>query len=337
MEKLMEAIPGNGGEPNEGPGSWEDMQFERLAYPGTDIPLSSLEAERAAANALRSSGFARGKGRSGTWVSVGPTEALYPFTDLRNSYSYVPNDYVAGGRTVALAISPTCKPGNCTMWVGPAGGGIWRTKNALDGQPNWTYLVRAIRHQRHRLDRPGSQRSHRQDAVGGHRRSQRLRLAAAWLASACTSPPMAATPGRALGHARFNARGVGSIVVKPGDSNTIYAASTRAGRGMSSVATGGVVTIVPGAPKWGLYKSTDGGATWTFIHNGAATVAGCTGDTTEAGNGTPCSPRGVRQVVLDPTDPNTVYAGSFARGVWRSNDGGATWTQIKPPLVTLRQ
>jgi len=36
--------------------------------------------------------------------------------------------------------------------------------------------------------------------------------------------------------------------------------------------------------------------------------------------------------VLDPTDPNTVYAASYARGVWRSNDAGATWTQIKPSL-----
>jgi hypothetical protein len=40
----------------------------------------------------------------------------------------------------------------------------------------------------------------------------------------------------------------------------------------------------------------------------------------------------VRQVELDPADPNVVYASSFARGVWRSSDGGATWVQIKASL-----
>ncbi len=37
-------------------------------------------------------------------------------------------------------------------------------------------------------------------------------------------------------------------------------------------------------------------------------------------------------MVLDPANPEIVYAGSYARGVWRSNDGGATWTQIKASL-----
>ena len=45
-----------------------------------------------------------------------------------------------------------------------------------------------------------------------------------------------------------------------------------------------------------------------------------------------CSPRGVRHVALDPSNPEIVYAGSYARGIWRSPDGGATWTQIKPSL-----
>ncbi len=332
IEKLSEAIPGNGGEPQEGPGSYEDYQFDRMAYPNTDIPLTSLTAVRSAVNALLNHKLPKGKGQTGAWVTVGPSEALYPFSIFRSSASYVPNDYVAGGRTVALAISPSCDQGNCTIWVAPAGGGIWRTKNALNGQPNWQYLSAPFG-----INASGSIALDPNDPTGN----------TLWVgtgeANACGSGCIAgvglykSTDGGdtwtgPYGTSAFNARGVGSIAIMPGDSNTIYAASVRAGRGASSVATGGVVTLIPGAPKWGLYKSTDGGNTWTFIHNGAATVAGCTGDLTEASNGTPCSPRGVRQVVLDPADPNTVYASSFARGVWRSSDAGATWTQINPSL-----
>ena len=135
-----------------------------------------------------------------------------------------------------------------------------------------------------------------------------------------------------LGQAELGGKGIGAIVVKPGDSNTLYAATTTALRGMSSVCCSGVTRPVPDAAQWGLFKSTDGGASWAFIHNGAATTGVCTGDLTEYNNGGICSPRGVRHVVLDPSNPDIVYAGSYARGVWRSGDGGATWAQIKPSL-----
>ena len=90
--------------------------------------------------------------------------------------------------------------------------------------------------------------------------------------------------------------------------------------------------LIPGAAKWGLYKSTDGGQTWTFIHNGSADASVCTGDVHEFLDLDPCSPFGVRRVLLDPSNPDMVYAGSFARGVWRSTDAGLTWVQIKPSL-----
>jgi hypothetical protein len=121
-------------------------------------------------------------------------------------------------------------------------------------------------------------------------------------------------------------------VIPPGAPDTIYAATTTALRGMSSSCCAGVVRPVPDAQKWGLYKSTDGGSNWSFIHNGSADPATCTGSAVEYQNGGTCSPRGVRNLVLDPTDPNILYASSYARGVWRSSDAGATWVQIKPSL-----
>jgi hypothetical protein len=331
LERLK-ALPGNGGESLEGPSSAAEASFLQRALPDGDIPLARIAAARTAFTVHKRKGFPRGKGRPGLWVTIGPSEALYPFFSLRTSSLYVPNEYVAGGRTTSLALAGDCDNGHCRLYAGPAGGGLWRTDNALAGQPHWRYLSTPFE-----INSVGSVAVDPNDPSGN----------TIWVgtgeANACSSGCEAgvglykSTDGGdtwtgPLGKAVFNGRGVGTIAVKPGNPLTIYAASTRAIRGMSSSCCGGVVSIIPGAAKWGLYKSSDGGASWTFIHNGAATTAGCTGDATEAGNGSPCSPRGVRRVVLDPSDPNIVYAGSYARGVWRSNDGGSTWTQIKTSL-----
>ena len=52
-----------------------------------------------------------------------------------------------------------------------------------------------------------------------------------------------------------------------------------------------------------------------------------------AHNLTLCSVRGVRRVALDPSNPKIVYASAYAKGVWRSNDGGNTWAQIFLPIA----
>ena len=332
LTMLKQALPPN---TIEGPGSAGDGGFQQRAYPDDDIPLARIEAAREAAKVLGRRGFPSGKGRPGTFVSVGPSDALFPRSPFRSSSSYIPTDYLAGGRTVALAIDPNCTQGRCRLWAAPAGGGIWRTANALNGQPNWTYLSGPFG-----INAIGSITLDPNDATGN----------TLWVgtgeANSCGSGCIAGvglyktTDGGdswvgPLGASAFNARGVGAIAVKPGDPNTIYASSGRAGRGASSVVSGGVVTLVPGAPQWGLWKSTDGGLSWTFLHNGGALAAACnTGNLLAQASNTivGCSPRGVRQVVLDPSDPDTVYAGSYARGVWRSSDGGLSWVQIKPSL-----
>jgi photosystem II stability/assembly factor-like uncharacterized protein len=83
----------------------------------------------------------------------------------------------------------------------------------------------------------------------------------------------------------------------------------------------------------GLYKTTDGGKTWQlikFVSDRAGFV----------------------DVVMDPRDPNTLYAASYERvrgpwflqsggpgsALWKTTDGGQTWTQIKGngfPTTTL--
>jgi hypothetical protein len=332
MEQLQKAIPGLGGEPEDGPGGAEDYAFLQRAYPDTDIPLANIEAARAAYAAVAGRGFPTGKGRPGTWVTVGPSYALYPATQFRSSYSYVPAAYAAAGRTTALAISATCQPGHCVLFAGPAGGGIWRTKNALDGMPNWEFLSGPFG-----INTIGSIAIDPNDPSGntvwvgtGEANASADSGAGVGLYQSVDG---GATWNGPIGTAAFNARSVGSIALVPGQPGVIYAASTRGGRGISAV-NGGTITLVPGAPAWGLYKSSDGGTTWTLIHNGSASAAPCMSATAVASGSTPCSLRGVRRVAVDPVDIHTVYAGSYGRGVWRSNDDGATWTQINPSLAS---
>jgi hypothetical protein len=330
-KKRFEALPGLEGMHPEGPASADEERFLARAFPDDDIPLERIEAARAAAARLKGKPFPQGKGRPGTWVAIGPSNALYPFTQFRSSSGYVPNDYVAGGRATSIAIDPSCAPGHCRLWVFAAGGGVWRTKNALDGQPHWEFLSPDFG-----IQSGSAITLDPNDATGdtlyvgtGEANASGDSAAGAGLYKSSDGGDTWTGP---LGLSVFNGRAIGSIAVRPGAPNTIYVATTRGARGISSVTGGAVATAIPGAAAWGLYKSTDGGTTWTFLHNGAAAAASCDTVAKAIATGGPCSFQGVRRIALDPSNPDIVYAGSYARGIWRSPDGGATWTQIKPSL-----
>ena len=110
-------------------------------------------------------------------------------------------------------------------------------------------------------------------------------------------------------------------------------------RGISSVLSGGVVTLAPGLPPYGFWKSTDGGANFTLQNYQDVclnpTLPGSAG-IIQASFG---STRGVHEAALDPGASSILYAAPFPQnnaiplntkgGVWRSTDSGANWTQIK--------
>src|SRR5262245_52832768 len=129
VSRHMETLPENGG--LEGPAGSADSAFSERAYPSDTIAVAQVDASKSSFTAAKNRPFPSGKGQKGTWVTVGPDQAVYPFTPLRNSFNYVPNEYIAGGRTTSIAISKTCVPKNCRVWITPAGGGIWRTNDAL--------------------------------------------------------------------------------------------------------------------------------------------------------------------------------------------------------------
>ena len=108
-------------------------------------------------------------------------------------------------------------------------------------------------------------------------------------------------------------RHIGKIVVHPTDPNTVWVAAVGHLWGSNS--------------ERGVYKTTDGGATWKKVlyqddNTGAIDLA------------------------MDPTDPNVVFAALYQRqrkgwgfngggpgsGIYRTADGGATWTELSSGL-----
>ena len=71
----------------------------------------------------------------------------------------------------------------------------------------------------------------------------------------------------------------------------------------------------------GLFKSTDGGGGWAPINEGLESLMATR------------SP--VAALVIDPANPQVLYAGTSGYGVFRSTDGGAHWSPFNDGLTNL--
>jgi hypothetical protein len=303
------------------PAAKHEVQERNRAYPATDIDPAWRQTSRATFEGI--AGRANSEGENSRWNLIGPSTAVFPST-----LTFTGASYVTSGRITALAIAPRCNEDSCRLWVGAAGGGIWLTENALDRNPEWQFVSASLPTNAIGTITPdSSDPSGRTLYVGTGEPNASADSEAGLGVFKSSDGGRHWTP--LANNTPFLARSISSIIIR---GNTLYVSTTRGVRGIAS--TGGAVSLAPGAAPWGLYKSTDGGATWTYIHNGAADLSGCSDLTAVFGNGTPCSSRGVNHVEVDPGDSNIVYAASFGRGIWRSNDAGATWMQIHSPLST---
>ncbi|TAK37259.1 MAG: glycosyl hydrolase, partial [Lysobacteraceae bacterium] len=106
---------------------------------------------------------------------------------------------------------------------------------------------------------------------------------------------------------------IGKIVVDPRNSNTVWVASQG--------------PLFSEGGERGLYKTTDGGATWTA----SLTISKDTG---------------ISDIAFDPSNPDIIYAGSYQRrrhvgqmvgggpegGIWKTMNGGKNWTKLSAGL-----
>jgi hypothetical protein len=317
------------------------LEWYMHAYPRADIPLAAISESRADWKSLKSRGDdddddGGGRGGRGRWTSLGPDNAVYPLVGPRDRYVYVPNEYVAAGRTSHSLLDPKCTSSKCRYWIANAGGGIWRTDNILAPQPEWEYTSEEFDHNNTaalELDPNDATNNTIYAGTGEPNVCRSGCIAGAGMYKSRDGGEDWRGP---IGAEYFSGRGIGSIEVRPGDPNTIFVATGAHGsRGISSTCCTGVDRglNIPGAPHFGLWRSTDGGNTFTLVNQGNTT--NCTDATPPQVflGQTPCSVRGARRVMFDPADPNTVYASFFGKGIWRSNAKGdpGSWTQIFQP------
>src|SRR5438105_2212335 len=300
--------------PGEGPiGGYEAYKSATRTYPANVIPLSMVQNAKKTFNKIAAQTAASGSTTltgNNHWQSYGPIQNSVQPGVLSFSGATSPT----ASRDTALVVAPTCAPGNCRLWVGTAGGGVWRTDDALAATPTWTWLTGVLA-----LNSVGALVADPNDSSGntlyvgtgeGNRCSSGCEAGVgiykttnggnSWtkLPDACVSNT---TYSCANSGDAFLGRGINQIVVDPTNPNHLFVGSALAIRGLSHVIgePGETQRFEPGANPVGVYESTDGGNTFTEVWNG---------------NG---STFGVTDVGLDPLDPTTVYASAFDQGVWR--------------------
>ena len=110
--------------------------------------------------------------------------------------------------------------------------------------------------------------------------------------------------------------GVTDMVMDPKKPDVIYAAALQRRRAVGQ--------LIGGGPESGLYKSANGGRTWTKLTKGLPSVE-----------------MGRIGLGISWRNPNTVYALVTAQkgegGFFRSDDAGATWTRIGKQVQTGRR
>ncbi len=356
------APPGGTSNFQEGDRTAADDEWLKHATPGESIPSSAIAGS--------SSDWDRVQGRSdwgsgaARWEPLGPTWAKGLPNAYRDRAVYNAGTPDFSGRIAHTVIDPNCRSGggdddddddgggSCRLWIANANGGVWRTANALASRPVWKFQSKEFEHNSIaslELD-PNDRRANTIWAGTGEPNACGSGCEAGVGLYKSTnggnrwSGPFGQTSGPACGPAPnpspcnpFYNRAVGSIEVKPGDSNVMFAATGRAIRGLTSSCCGGADALIPGAAHFGLYRSLDGGRNWQLVHQGAPNDCTASHPDTVSLSGTPCSPRGARRVYIDPVDPNTVYVGFFGRGIWRSKSNGApgTWEQIMLPVTPI--
>lgn len=283
-------------------------------------------------------------------IFVGTDLGVFVSNDSAGSWDGVPNIEFADGlvgmpiRALAIDVTDTCAEGDFKLYAGSGGRGMFNRCFPL-GETPWTSTnsgLNALRAQSVAVGQRGGQTAVFGGLVGG---------------GVITSVDGAAT-WQVTAEDSLNVR---AMAVDPIDPHIVYAAT---GKGVIKTTTGGdawtsasaglptdgtqdpanpprtvrAIAIDPATPNvlyaavGGLYRTVDAGATWTVL-NGNLPAAALTGNGAvsailvdrHSSGGDPTY--GTLYIAVDLTNPDEA-------GVYRSTDGGATWTSWSNNMPT---
>ncbi len=297
---VMEKLEG-GAEEALGP---NQMVYEDNAFPRSAISTAQVNHSFAAFSAADAR---NGKTGVGSWQAIPNDKGTVP-----GAVTYTGNPSHVSGRTTAIAIAANGQ----TVYLGTAGGGVWKTDDITAAHPSWHPIG---------ADIPSS-------AIGS------LTLANGTLYVGTGEPNGSSDSEAGLGlfksndggqsftevdgfHQYSHDRSISSIAVDPSDAQHLLI-GTMLGRHGSSSVNGGRMTP-PGAAPIGLYETTDGGATWTQVINEPQDPV----DGSSA-NGNDFFRGGVSKVEFDPNDPGTSYASVSDYGLYRRLAGESSYSRI---------
>lgn len=297
----------------------------RKAYNGKGHrPVSTAFSTPAAYRAALSSTPA-------AWQSLGPATGNVS-GEASQFFDYTTQSGPAtqeSGRVTAMAIDPNCGKASapagapCRLWVAAAGGGIWRTNDALASHPAWIAPPDDLP-----TNAFGSLVVDPNDASGNTlyagsgepNGSGDSEAGLGLFRSTDGGQSWSLVPGSA---AVATNRSIGSIAVRPGHPSTLVIGTAVARHGSSSV-NGGRRTP-PNAPTLGVYTSTDAGAHFTLSTDLQAKTPA---NPSPPAGGSDWFQGGITKLQYDPSSSTTLYAGVLGYGVWRSTDGAAHWRQV---------
>ncbi len=301
----------NGGEGNL-TSAWQEA-YDNRAYPSTAI---AYEQAVGASSAFQS--LANQSGNKTKWQELGPVTPTVPAL-----VTYTGHETTNSGRVTALAVSAKCgKPEDqerdiediCRVWVGAAGGGVWRTDNGLADKPEWTSSSNGMNTNAIgslSIDPTDRRGTTIYAGTGEPNGSGDSEAGTGLFKSTDGGKSWAIVPGSV---AAAKDRSIGAVLVDPANSRHIYIGTAVARHGSSS-SNGGRFTP-PGAPQVGLYESTDGGATFSLVFSKPSDAVN------------PVSPTGgdyfrggITKIEFDQKASN-LYFSMFDYGLFRKPAGG---------------
>ena len=253
------------------------------AYPADEVSLAAtLDAQKAWGSVANR----KGRNKPGAWSLIGPEHANMPGTLVFSGA-----DYTTSGRITALALDPSCSVSKCRLWVGAAGGGVWRTTNALGGTPKWTPVSDGLP-------------TNAIGALAYDPRSDTL--------YAGTGEPNASADSEA-GLGLFKSTD-GGDTWKELTHNDGFPKGTIGKIGVTVSANHDRVWAIVEADSGGVFRSEDGGETWRRTNDERNLRQRAWY---------------YSHIHADPKDPETVYV--LNTSLYRSVDGGRTFTQLRAP------